>query len=70
MCRINAGIILIASIDIGEAFQLNSSPPGQNDRYLADDVFRCILGNENICALIKISLKLAYKGPIDKNQAE
>ena len=63
MCRINAGIILKASIDIGEAFQ-------QNDRYLADDVFRCILGNENICALIKISLKLAYKGPIDKIQAE
>ena len=43
---------------------LNSSPPGQNGRHLADDVFRCIFMNEKFCVLIEISLKFVPKGPI------
>ena len=31
---------------------INSSPPGQNDRHLADDVLKCIFVNENFCILI------------------
>ena len=42
---------------------------GQNDRHLADDIFRCIFANEKFCILIKISLKFVPKGPIDNNPA-
>ena len=48
---------------------INSSPAGQNGRHFADDIFRCIFLNENICILIKISLKFVPKGPIDNNPA-
>ena len=30
----------------------------------ADDIFKCILLNENAWILIKISLKFVFKGPI------
>ena len=44
-------------------FPLNSSPPGQNGRHFADDIFRCIFVNEKLCILIRISLKFVPKGP-------
>ena len=47
----------------------NSSPPGQNGRHFADDIFRCIFVNENFCILIKISLKFVPRGPVDNNSA-
>ena len=37
----------------------------QNCQYFADDIFICILSNENDPILNKISLKFAPKGPID-----
>ena len=43
----------------------NSSPPGQNDRHFADNIFRCIFMKEKFCILIKISLKFVPEGPID-----
>ena len=42
----------------------NSSPPGQNDLYLADDIFKCIFANEKFCILIKIPLKIVPKGQL------
>ena len=42
-----------------------SSPPWQNGRDIADDVFKCIF--TNVKFLIRISLKFAPKGPIDNN---
>ena len=48
---------------------VNSSPPGQNGRHFADDIFRCIFVNENFYILVKISLKFVPKGPIDNNPA-
>ena len=39
---------------------LNSSPPGQNGRHFADDIFRCIFVNGMFCILIKISLKFVH----------
>ena len=48
---------------------LNSSTPGQNGRLFTDDIFRCILINENFCILVKISLNFVPKGPIDSNPA-
>ena len=48
---------------------LSHLPPWQNVRLFADDIFRCIFVNENICILIEISLKFVPKGPIDNNQA-
>ena len=32
----------------------NSSPPEQNDRHFADDIFICIFANEKLCILFKI----------------
>ena len=37
----------------------------QNGRRFADDVFKCIFLNENVCILIKISLKFVPDGPIN-----
>ena len=48
---------------------VNTSPPGQNDRYFADDILICILVNEKFCILIKISLKFVSNGPIENNPA-
>ena len=42
-----------------------SSPPGQNGPHFADDNFKCIIVNENVCISIKISLMFVPKGPID-----
>ena len=50
-----------------ESINLNSFLPGQNGRNFEDDIFRCIFVNENLCILIKISLKFVSKGPIDNN---
>ena len=44
---------------------INSSPPGQNGRHFTDDIFKCIVMNEKICILIRISLKFVPKGPIN-----
>ena len=48
---------------------INSSPPGQNGRHLADDISRCIFMNEKFYVLIKISLKFVPKGPFHNNPA-
>ena len=47
----------------------NSSPPGQNGRHFADDIFRRIFANEKSCIFIKISLKFVPKGPLNNNPA-
>ena len=44
---------------------IHSSPPGQNGRHFADDIFRCIFVNEKFYISIKISLKFVPKGPND-----
>ena len=46
-----------------------SSPPEQNGRHFADNVFRCIFVNEKSYILIKIALKFAAEGPISNNEA-
>ena len=50
----------------------NLSPPGHkmaaiSQTNFADDIFRCIFGNEMVYILIKISPKFVSKGPIDHN---
>ena len=47
----------------------NSSPPGQNGRYFTEENFLCIVVNEKLCILIKLSLKFAPKVPTDNNTA-
>ena len=47
----------------------NSSPPGQNGRHFANDIFKLIFFNAKFKILIKNSLKFVPKGPIDNNQA-
>ena len=44
---------------------INSSPPGQNDRHFADEIFNCIFMNENFYISIQISLKFVSKCPVD-----
>ena len=48
---------------------LNILRPRQDGRYFPDDIFKCILLNENICISIRISLKFVPKGPINNIQA-
>ena len=47
----------------------DSSPPGQNVRHFADDVFRSILWMKKIGVLIIIVLKYVPYGPIDNSPA-
>ena len=44
---------------------LNTLRPRQNGRHCADDIFKCILLNENVWIPNKISLKFVPKGPIN-----
>ena len=44
---------------------LNTLRPRRNRRHFADDIFKCILLNENVLISIKISLKFIPKGPIN-----
>ena len=48
---------------------LNTLRPRQNGRHFADDIFKCILLNENVWILIEISLKFVPKGPINNISA-
>ena len=48
---------------------VNSFPPGQNGRYFADDIFRCIFVNEKLYVSIEISLKFVPKYLIDYKPA-
>ena len=44
---------------------VNTWRPRQNGRYVADDIFKCILLNENVWIPNIISLKFVAKGPIN-----
>ena len=48
---------------------INTLRPRQNGRHFADDTFKHIFLNENVRILIKISLKLVPKGPINNISA-
>ena len=43
----------------------NSSPPGQDGRHFAHDIFRCIFLNEKFCILNLISMNFVPKGLMD-----
>ena len=45
---------------------VNTLRPRQDSRHFPDDIFKCILVNENVWISIKISLKFVPKGPINK----
>ena len=47
----------------------DSSPPGQNGRHFADNIFKCIFFNEKFHILIQISLKFVLKIAIDIKSA-
>ena len=61
MCELSVNLFRPPCVD--------SSLPGQNGGHFADDVFKCIVRNEEFCIAIKISLKFVPKGPIDNNPA-
>ena len=46
-----------------------SSPPGQNGRHFADDIYLRIFLNENVRLSIQLSLKFLPKGPINNKSA-
>ena len=48
---------------------VNSSPPRQNGRHFADDIFNHIFMNENIRISIQISPKFVLTAPIDNKSA-
>ena len=52
-----------------EPYWLNTSPPRQFGRKIADDTFNCISFNEDVWISIEISLKFVPNGPIDDKSA-
>ena len=44
---------------------INSLRPRQNRRHFADDIFKCILLNENVRISIEVPLNFVPKGPIN-----
>ena len=42
---------------------------GQNGRHFEDNIFKSLFVNEKFCVLIRISLKIVPKGPLDHNSA-
>ena len=48
---------------------INSSPPGQNDCNIADDIYKHMFMNEKFCVLIEISPKFVPKDPVDNKSA-
>ena len=48
---------------------VNTLRPRQNGLHFPDDIFKCILLNENAWISIKISLKFVHTGPINKMPA-
>ena len=63
MSTANYGSRLLTLISV------NSFHPGQNGHLFTDDIFICISVNENVCVLVKISLKFVPKCPIYNNAA-
>ena len=63
------GFLLKVNVDShmlpSHLFSLNKMRQRQNGRYCADNIFKCIFLNENVWIVIKISLKLIPKGPIN-----
>ena len=51
--------------DITKPQWVNTLRPRQNGRHFADDIFKCILLNENVWIPNKISLKFVPKGRIN-----
>ena len=45
-------------------YLLNTLKPRQNGRHFPDNIFKCILLNENVWISLKISLKFVPQGPI------
>ena len=52
-----------------EAASLNSLRPRQNGCHFADNTFKHIFLNENVCISIEISLKFVLKGPMNNMAA-
>ena len=48
---------------------INSSAPGQNAHYFADDILKRILMNEKFCISISDPLKFVPKGAVDNKAA-
>ena len=44
---------------------INTLRPRENGRHFANDIFKCIIVNDNLWIPIKISLKFVPKGPIN-----
>ena len=53
----------------GLILSLHPPPTGQDGRYFADAILKCIFVNEKCGILITISLKFVPNGPIDNNPA-
>ena len=65
----HAQVFVVFCFVVGFYDIIHSSPPEQNGRHFADDIFRCIFMNEKFCIAIRISLKFVPKSPIDKKSA-
>ena len=61
-----SGISMLQVVSISlTTSHLNASPPEQNGRHFAYDIFKCIFMNEKFCISIQTSLKFVPKDSID-----
>ena len=58
-------VSLLTQICVTRPQWVNSCPPGQNGRHFPGRHFKCISMNEKVCILIRISLKIVPRGPIN-----
>ena len=67
--KIHLYLHLTSFLDIGMIQMVNTLRLRQSGRCFADDIFKCILLNENVWPSIKISLKFVPKVLINNNSA-
>ena len=60
---------MLIKVEKTNTFLCFSLRPRQNGWHFPGDIFKCILFNENVWVLNKISLKFANKGLLDNNTA-
>ena len=63
--RDSVSIISVACSHQYNYYHIKTLRPRQNGRHFPDDIFKCIILNENIPIAIKISLKFFPRGPIN-----
>ena len=67
--RASVATVLTTHSCVSQCLRVNTLRPRQNGCHFADDIFKCILLNENVWIAIRISWKFIPNGTINNNSA-